>query len=65
MQFKEITSRLKTRRKELKLTLQQVSDLTGETKQYINIIENGANTKLDKLIVLCDALNLQIILQSK
>ena len=65
MQFKEITSQLKTRRKELNLTLQQVSDLTGETKQYINIIENGANTKLDKLIVLCDALNLQIILQSK
>ena len=65
MQYKEITSQLKTRRKELNLTLQQVSDLTGETKQYINIIENGANTKLDKLIVLCDALNLQIILQAK
>jgi len=65
MQYKEITSQLKTRRKELNLTLQQVSDLTGETKQYINIIENGANTKLDKLLVLCDALNLQIILQAK
>jgi len=65
MQYKEITSQLKTRRKELNLTLQQVSDLTGETKQYINIIENGANTKIDKLIVLCDALNLQVILQAK
>jgi len=65
MQYKEITSQLKTRRKELNLTLQQVSDLTGETKQYINIIENGANTKLDKLLVLCDALNLQVILQAK
>jgi len=65
MQYKEITSQLKTRRKELNLTLQQVSDLTGETKQYINIIENGANTKIDKLLVLCDALNLQIILQAK
>ena len=65
MQYKEITSQLKTRRKELNLTLQQVSDLTGETKQYINIIENGANTKIDKLLVLCDALNLQVILQAK
>jgi len=65
MQYKEITTQLKTRRKELNLTLQQVSDLTGETKQYINIIENGANTKLDKLLILCDALNLQIILQAK
>ena len=65
MQYKEITSQLKTRRKELNLTLQQVSDLTGGTKQYINIIENGANTKIDKLLVLCDALNLQVILQAK
>lgn len=62
MQARDITSKLKTRRKELKLTLQDVADLTGETKQYINIIENGANTKLDKLIKLAKALNLTVTL---
>lgn len=64
MQYNDITSQLKTRRKELNLTLQQVSDITGETKQYINIIENGANTKLDKLIKLAKALKLEVTLTS-
>lgn len=60
MEASDITTQLKTRRKELGLTLEQLSDKTGKSKQYLNIIEKGANIQLDKLISICNALNLTI-----
>lgn len=60
MEASDITTQLKTRRKELGLTLEQLSDKTGKSKQYLNIIEKGANIQLDKLITICNALNLTI-----
>lgn len=65
MQYSEITQLIKQRRKELGLTLQQVADLTGDYKQRIAVIENGANTRAEHLIKICQALDLDIIILPK
>jgi len=62
MQINEITGALKNRRKELKLTLQDVAIKIGKKRQYVATVENGANVKLGALINHCEALNLNLTL---
>lgn len=60
MNKEQIATTLKKRRKELGLTLNDLSAIVGDKQQLISRIENGANTNIDKLVKYCNALSLEV-----
>ena len=55
--------RVKELRKELKITQQQLADMTGIKREYISLIEQGRNDmQLSTLIRIANALGLRLSL---
>jgi len=61
----EITGILKTRRKELKLTLSDLSVKADAKKQYLSRVENGSNPTIDSLVSICAALDMVVVVKPK
>ncbi len=56
---------IKSRRKELKLSQQELAKLIGKKRPYISRIENGEDIRLSNFALLANALNLSIQITSK
>lgn len=55
---------IKNRRKELKLTQNDLAKMIGKKRPYISRIENGEDIKLSNFILIANALNLSINLNA-
>ena len=56
---------IKNRRKELKLTQNDLAELIGKKRPYISRIENGEDIRLSNFALIANALNLSIQLTVK
>lgn len=56
---------LKNRRKELKLSQNDLAEMIGKKRPYISRIENGEDIKLSNFVLVANALNLSINLTTK
>ncbi len=51
---------IKSRRKELKMSQNDLADLVGKKRPYISRIENGEDIRLSNFALIANALNLSI-----
>ncbi len=51
---------IKSRRKELKMSQNDLADLVGKKRPYISRIENGEDIRLSNFVLIANALNLSI-----
>ncbi len=56
---------IKSRRKELKMSQNDLADLVGKKRPYISRIENGEDIRLSNFALIANALNLSIQLTVK
>lgn len=56
---------LKNRRKELKLSQNDLAEMIGKKRPYISRIENGEDIKMSNFVLVANALNLSITLTTK
>ena len=56
---------IRNRRKELKMSQNDLADLIGKKRPYISRIENGEDIRLSNFILVASALNLSIQLTAK
>lgn len=56
---------IKTRRKELKLSQNDLAEMIGKKRPYISRIENGEDIKISNFVLIANALNLTINLTAK
>jgi len=56
---------IKNRRKELKMSQNDLADLVGKKRPYISRIENGEDIRLSNFALIANALNLSIQLTAK
>lgn len=56
---------IKNRRKELKMSQNDLADLIGKKRPYISRIENGEDIRLSNFALVANALNLSIQLTAK
>jgi ribosome-binding protein aMBF1 (putative translation factor) len=56
---------IKNRRKELKLSQQDLAELIGKKRPYISRIENGEDIRISNFALIANALNLNILLTAK
>ncbi|HED36702.1 MAG TPA: XRE family transcriptional regulator [Ignavibacteria bacterium] len=56
---------IKNRRKELKLSQNDLAELIGKKRPYISRIENGEDIRLSNFALIANALNLSIQLTAK
>lgn len=56
---------IKNRRKELKMSQNDLADLIGKKRPYISRIENGEDIRLSNFVLVANALNLSIQLTAK
>lgn len=55
---------IKTRRKELNLSQEDLAKLVGKKRPYISRIENGEDIRISNLVLIANALNLSIQLSA-
>ena len=66
MTRQEIAATIKARRNELQISQSDLSIKTGITREYFPAIESGSqNITVDKLITICNALDLHITINNK
>ena len=51
---------IKNRRKELKMSQEDLAKLVGKKRPYISRIENGEDIRISNLVLIANALNLSI-----
>jgi len=51
---------IKSRRKELKLSQEELAKLIGKKRPYISRIENGEDMRVSNLVLIANALNLNL-----
>jgi ribosome-binding protein aMBF1 (putative translation factor) len=56
---------IKNRRKELKLSQQDLADLIGKKRPYVSRIERGEDIRISNFALIANALNLSIQLSAK
>ena len=56
---------IKNRRKELKMSQEQLANLVGKKRPYISRIENGEDIRISNLMLIANALDLSIQLIAK
>ena len=56
---------IKSRRKELKMSQNDLADLVGKKRPYISRIENGEDIRLSNFALIANALNLSIQLTAR
>lgn len=56
---------IKNRRKELKLSQNDLAELVGKKRTYISRIENGEDIRISNFVLIANALNLSINLTAK
>jgi len=56
---------IKNRRKELKMSQEQLANLVGKKRPYISRIENGEDIRISNLILIASALDLSLQLTSR
>jgi len=56
---------IRNRRKELKMSQDQLAELVGKKRPYISRIENGEDIKISNLVLIANALDLSIQLTAK
>lgn len=56
---------IKNRRKELKLSQNDLAKMIGKKRPYISRIENGEDIKISNFVLIANALNLSINLTAK
>jgi len=56
---------IKSRRKELKLSQDDLAKLVGKKRPYISRIENGEDIRISNLVLIANALDLSIQLTTK
>ncbi len=56
---------IRNRRKELRISQQQLADSIGKRRPYISRIENGEDIKISNLLLVADALDLSLQLVAK
>ena len=56
---------IKNRRKELKMSQDELAGLVGKKRPYISRIENGEDIRISNLVLLANALDLSIQLTAK
>ena len=56
---------IKNRRKELKMSQDQLANLVGKKRPYISRIENGEDMRISNLMLIANALDLSIQLTAK
>jgi len=56
---------IKNRRKELKMSQDQLASLVGKKRPYISRIENGEDMRISNLVLIANALDLSIQLSAK
>ncbi len=54
---------LKTRRKQLKLSQQELADIVGKKRPYISRVENGEDVRLSNFLQIASALGLNFELR--
>lgn len=56
---------IKNRRKELKISQDQLANMVGKKRPYISRIENGEDIRISNLMLIANALNLSLQLTAK
>ena len=56
---------IKNRRKELKMSQNDLANLVGKKRPYISRIENGEDIRISNFVLIANALNLSIQLTAK
>lgn len=56
---------IKNRRKELKISQDQLANMVGKKRPYISRIENGEDMRISNLMLIANALDLSIQLTAK
>ena len=56
---------IKSRRKELKMSQDELAKLVGKKRPYISRIENGEDIRISNLVLIANALDLSIQLTAK
>ncbi|MBI9060866.1 MAG: helix-turn-helix transcriptional regulator [Marinilabiliaceae bacterium] len=56
---------IRNRRKELKMSQDQLAELVGKKRPYISRIENGEDIRISNLVLIANALDLSIQLTAK
>ena len=56
---------IKNRRKELKLSQNDLAKLIGKKRPYISRVENGEDVRMSNFVLIANALNLSINLTAK
>jgi len=56
---------LRNRRKELKMSQEQLAEAVGKKRPYISRIENGEDVRISNLLLVANALDLSIQFTSK
>jgi ribosome-binding protein aMBF1 (putative translation factor) len=56
---------LRNRRKELKMSQEQLAEAVGKKRPYISRIENGEDVKISNLLLVANALDLSIQFTAK
>ncbi|MCK9452995.1 MAG: helix-turn-helix domain-containing protein [Bacteroidales bacterium] len=56
---------IKNRRKELKLSQNDLAEMIGKKRPYISRIENGEDIKISNFVLIANALNLSINLTAR
>ena len=56
---------IRSRRKELKMSQNQLADRVGKKRPYISRIENGEDIRISNLVLIANALDLSLQLTSK
>ncbi len=56
---------IRNRRKELKLSQNDLAELVGKKRPYISRIENGEDIKISNFVLIANALNLSINLTTR
>ena len=56
---------IKNRRKELKMSQDDLAELVGKKRPYISRIENGEDIRISNLVLIANALNLSLQLTAR
>ncbi len=56
---------IKSRRKELKMSQDELAQLVGKKRPYISRIENGVDIRISNLVLIANALNLSLQLTAR
>ena len=56
---------IRSRRKELKMSQDQLAELVGKKRPYISRIENGVDIRISNLVLIANALDLSLQLTAR